>query len=94
MTQCDVPRGTLFRIPMRTERWGKGMHGYRPCPVCGKPWRPWALSYLPCHARCLLHDEDKQIIVSDTRGDREIARHYGISLSVVRATRRGFRVDD
>jgi hypothetical protein len=79
---------TLFAIPLRRKPWPPGKHRVRPCPVCGKTWFPWAGSFLRCHARCLLAPEDRQIVRSDPRPLREIAEHYGVSMSVVLAIRR------
>ena len=78
----------VFRLPLRDKPWPLGLHEPRGCPVCGGYWKPWAGSRLPCHARCLFTDDARAVVRSDPRCDAEIARHYGVTMSVVRAVRR------
>jgi hypothetical protein len=74
-----------MRIPLRDEPWPPGLNGPIPCPVCGKPWWPWAGSVLPCHGRCLFTDEEELAIVADPRTFREIAGELGVTTSVIRS---------
>jgi len=76
-----------FAIPLRSEPWPKGKHEARPCPVCGRSWTPWADSRLPCHGKCLFSPADREILKTDPRTDAELARHYGVTPSIIRATR-------
>jgi hypothetical protein len=56
--------------------------------VCGKPWIPWAGSYLPCHGRCLFTAKARAAIVADQRNENAIAQELGVTVSVVRGVRR------
>jgi hypothetical protein len=75
-------------IPLLKKPWPKGENGWIPCPVCGQPWRPWAGSYLPCHARCLFDDDEERAIKNDPRSTRVIANELGVTESVIRSVGR------
>jgi hypothetical protein len=77
-----------MRLPFLTKPWPQGRHEVRPCPVCGKPWWPWAGSLLPCHARCLFAPEELRAVQTDTRPAKEVAAAYGITVQMVRSARR------
>ena len=70
-------------MALLVEPWPPGPNAPRPCPVCGQPWRPWAWSRLPCHARCLFRPEDDRALLVafwSTVGARaELARSLGIT---------------
>jgi hypothetical protein len=79
----------IFNVPLRTSPWASGIyHGRHECPVCGKAWWPWAGSYLPCHARCLMTEsaQDEILACPDTVG--VIADRLGVSVAVIRASLR------
>lgn len=57
----------------------------RLCPVCGKFWRPWSGSLLPCHARCLWTQPAAVALVYDTRPITVLAQDVGVSIATVRA---------
>lgn len=61
------------------------------CPVCGKPWWPWAGSKLSCHARCYFPPAEQDAIYERFAADpklteRQLAVQLGVSFSVLRAT--------
>lgn len=75
-----------------------------PCPICGKKWRPWEVSRLPCHAFCLLADDDQDDLLDlfdaapPTVTVKGLASALGLTISIVRANlhaagkRRGLNV--
>jgi len=77
-----------MRLPLRQEPWPNGQNEARPCPVCGKPWIPWAGSRLPCHGRCLFPERDRQLMQADPRTDLELSKALGVTTSVVRSARK------
>ena len=76
------------RIPLRTDPWPIGAHAPRPCPICGKHWRPWAGSVLPCHARCLFDADGVRAILEHPGTNAAAARAYGLTDGVLRSLRR------
>lgn len=79
-------------MPLRTTPY-KGQGKFQFCEVCGGPWRPWAGSVLPCHARCLYApaDQDTLLEVCEGRGTRplkEIAEALGVTLGILNANTR------
>lgn len=91
VTATDMPAP---RLPLLVEPWpaaGPKGHPFRPCPVCGEPWRPWAFSRLPCHAACLYDaaatHEIRELHQSSrySRRQGDLAAALGISTSVLRA---------
>lgn len=80
-----------IRMPMRSQPWPAGTHSSRPCSVCGKTWRPYAMSRLPCHARCLLTDAAAERVGRLWKYDpitsiQSIARDIGVPPAAIRAT--------
>lgn len=75
-------------LPLRKVPWPRGDQEQRSCPVCKMPWTPWAGSRLFCHARCLFSELDRQLMRSDIRTDKEIAKELGVSRAVIRGIRR------
>jgi hypothetical protein len=77
------------RLPMREEPWPQGSNAARPCPICGKHWRPWAGSRLPCHAKCLYEPATLRMITEEVLsladGMRTIARRMGLSYESLRS---------
>lgn len=76
------------RLPLRTEPWPVGAN-HAACPVCSLPWRPFAGSRLPCHARCLFDDRAREVLKEvassgsyRTQGD--LASDLGVSVDVLR----------
>ena len=76
-----------MRMAMRETPWPQGKHPSRPCPVCGQGWVPWAFSLLPCHGRCLFRVGEQLTILFDPRQVRLVATEYGVTTSVINATR-------
>ncbi len=74
-----------MRMQLRAEPWPMGAHPPRPCPVCGEPWRPWALSRLPCHGKCLFTEEEQDKILADPRTQKEVAAALGVTVCTIRA---------
>ena len=72
-------------LPLREEPWPAGPHPFRPCPICGVAWRPWAFSRLPCHARCILSPEDQDALLAENVTERIQAERLGVSTSVIRS---------
>lgn len=50
-------------IPLRDDPT-VGQGEFQQCPVCDGPWRPWAGSRLPCHARCLYAPADQDALLA------------------------------
>lgn len=76
-------------VPLREAPW-EAQGGWLACPVCSKPWRPWAGSRLQCHARCLYSEADAATIAFADRSGLfktqiELAARLGISVGVLRA---------
>lgn len=77
-----------FNIQPRLEPWPVGANGWVDCPVCGEPWRPFAFSYLPCHALCLFTEEIMDSIRYDeSSSDAKLSSYYGVSVGTIRAIR-------
>jgi len=83
------PLAAPFRLARRWEPWAHEHCTPRPCPVCGKWWKPWPGSVLPCHGRCLWTEAAAVALIRDPRTQIQLARDLGVSISVVRA---GYRV--
>lgn len=80
-----------FRLPLRDEPWPVGDNGWHTCPVCGRPWRPWAGSLLPCHGKCLLTERAQDDLLDyavdeSTEPLARIAERLGLTLAVVRSS--------
>jgi hypothetical protein len=67
--------------------WPPGSNTWRPCPVCGTPWRPWALSLLPCHAVCLYtpEEQDNLLALSSRMTERLLAAQLGVTTGILRS---------
>ena len=84
------PLNDHLRMQLREEPWPAGTHTYRPCPICGNPWRPFAFSYLPCHAKCVFTDEAVDLLRAHyddpTTRMGDFADDFGVTPGVIRAT--------
>lgn len=69
------------RLQLREKPWPPGKK--RTCPVCKKPWWPWAGSYLPCHSKCLFTEQEQADIKAHTGTIQQIAAEYGVTVSVI-----------
>lgn len=60
------------------------------CFRCKKPWRPWPVSPLPCHAKCYLAPEiQDDLLAVRLRFPVSIVRmaaDFGVSTGVMRAS--------
>ena len=80
-----------LRRPLLLEPWPVGVvTPARPCPVCGKEWRPWASSRLPCHGRCLLEEWAQDELLAVSRGPKwpgvaTMATRLGVPTGVITA---------
>lgn len=79
--------GMLFRIPLLETPRPKGMHEEILCPICGKKWKPWAGSRLPCHSRCLFTEDAVKAIRASPKANSVIAKSLGVSYSVIQSIR-------
>lgn len=77
-----------MRMQLRAKPWPMGAHPPRLCPVCEEPWHPWAMSRLPCHARCLFTEQEQDAILNDSRRLVDIAAALRVSINTVRAAER------
>lgn len=77
-------------MELRKEPWPALEEGYyhpsMPCPVCGQLFRPWAGSYLPCHARCLMTEEEQDAMLYSNKSNKQLSQELGVTLSVIRAS--------
>ena len=74
------------RHRLRAEPWPPGESGWRRCAVCDEPWRPWAGSRLPCHARCFLSPEEQESLLDERARIAEQAERLGVTIGVIRAS--------
>lgn len=63
----------------------------RPCPKCGRPWRPWANSKLSCHAKCYfetaVQDDIYQLKLQFPRVSMyRLAKDFKVPLQVIHAS--------
>lgn len=76
---------------MREEPWPPGT-SLTTCPACGRSWRPFVGSRLPCHAGCLWTPADRSrirsILFETTIQAMKVAEQLGVSISVVRQLQR------
>ncbi len=79
--------GSDLTMPMRTKPWPQKQSRARLCPICGTTWRPWAGSFLPCHARCLFQEHAAEAIRSSAASDGKLAAGYGVTPSIIRSIR-------
>lgn len=78
----DLP--AMMRVHLRDEPWDR-QGGWTTCPLCGEPWRPWARSLLPCHAKCIWTDEGALVLLRSPLSMRELSEMLGVTSSIVRA---------
>jgi hypothetical protein len=78
-------RLAILRLPLLKEPRPPGKAPERPCPICGERWRPAAGRVLPCHARCLFHEQAQDDILDGPDGPVVVARHLGVPVKVIDA---------
>lgn len=60
------------------------------CSVCGRVWRPWARSRLPCHGSCLISTDDQDVLLKmldapKSPSVRVVADALGVTAQVLQA---------